>query len=46
MEFRKDPQLGVAGTIFREHGYSSSTDSFEGQAHVSGRMSALSPPLL
>ena len=36
-EFQKDPQLGVAGTIFREHGYSSSTDSFEGQTHVSGQ---------
>jgi glycosyltransferase involved in cell wall biosynthesis len=36
-EFRKDPCLGVAGTIFREQGYSSETDSFEGQNHVSGQ---------
>jgi glycosyltransferase involved in cell wall biosynthesis len=37
-EFRKDPTLGVAGTIFREDGgYSSDKDSFEGEAHVSGQ---------
>jgi glycosyltransferase involved in cell wall biosynthesis len=36
-EFRKDPRLGVAGTIFREEGYSSETDSFEGENHVSGQ---------
>jgi hypothetical protein len=36
-EFGKDDRLGVAGTIFREHGYSSETDSFEGQSHVSGQ---------
>jgi biofilm PGA synthesis N-glycosyltransferase PgaC len=36
-EFQKDPRLGVAGTIFREEGYSSETDSFEGQSHVSGQ---------
>jgi glycosyltransferase involved in cell wall biosynthesis len=37
-EFRKDPRLGVAGTIFKEQdGYSSETDSFEGQNHVSGQ---------
>jgi biofilm PGA synthesis N-glycosyltransferase PgaC len=36
-EFRKDPCLGVAGTIFKEHGYSSETDSFEGRNHVSGQ---------
>lgn len=36
-EFRNDPQLGVAGTIFREEGYSSETDSFEGQSHVAGQ---------
>lgn len=36
-EFSKDPRLGVAGTVFREHGYSSETDSFEGQTHVSGQ---------
>ncbi len=36
--FREDPELGVAGTIFREEGgYSSGTDSFEGQTHVSGQ---------
>jgi glycosyltransferase involved in cell wall biosynthesis len=36
-EFGKDPNLGVAGTIFRELGYSSETDSFEGSNHVSGQ---------
>lgn len=37
-EFRKDPKLGVAGTIFKEAGgYSSEKDSFEGQNHVSGQ---------
>jgi glycosyltransferase involved in cell wall biosynthesis len=36
-QFRKDPGLGVAGTIFREQGYSSETDSFEGHNHVSGQ---------
>jgi glycosyltransferase involved in cell wall biosynthesis len=36
-EFTKDPRLGVAGTIFKEEGYSSETDSFEGQSHVSGQ---------
>jgi glycosyltransferase involved in cell wall biosynthesis len=35
-KFQQDPKLGVAGTIFREHGYSSATDSFEGQNHVAG----------
>jgi poly-beta-1,6-N-acetyl-D-glucosamine synthase len=35
--FAEDPALGVAGTIFREEGYSSETDSFEGQRHVSGQ---------
>jgi glycosyltransferase involved in cell wall biosynthesis len=36
--FTEDPRLGVAGTIFREDGgYSSATDSFEGQTHVSGQ---------
>jgi glycosyltransferase involved in cell wall biosynthesis len=35
--FAEDPQLGVAGTIFREaDGYSSGSDSFEGQNHVAG----------
>jgi glycosyltransferase involved in cell wall biosynthesis len=36
-EFSKAPHLGVAGTIFKEHGYSSETDSFEGHNHVSGQ---------
>ena len=36
-KFRKDRHLGVAGTIFREPGYSSDTDSFEGQNYVSGQ---------
>jgi glycosyltransferase involved in cell wall biosynthesis len=36
-KFEMDPALGVAGTIFREEGYSSETDSFEGQKHVSGQ---------
>ncbi len=35
-KFEGDPSLGVAGTIFREEGYSSATDSFEGQSHVAG----------
>jgi glycosyltransferase involved in cell wall biosynthesis len=37
-KFADDPRLGVAGTIFSEEGgYSSGTDSFEGQNHVSGQ---------
>ena len=37
-KFRDDPELGVAGTIFIEHGgYSSAIDSFEGQNYVSGQ---------
>lgn len=36
-KFRDDPTLGVAGTIFKEPGYSSETDSFEGLNHVSGQ---------
>src|ERR1700739_4189336 len=36
-EFRKASSLGVAGTIFKEQGYNSETDSFEGQTHVSGQ---------
>jgi len=36
-KFNEDLSLGVAGTIFKEHGYSSGTDSFEGQNHVSGQ---------
>jgi glycosyltransferase involved in cell wall biosynthesis len=35
-KFQEDPHLGVAGTIFHEEGYSSGTDSFEGQNHVAG----------
>lgn len=35
-KFSQDPNLGVAGTIFCEEGYSSATDSFEGQNHVAG----------
>jgi glycosyltransferase involved in cell wall biosynthesis len=35
-KFASNPRLGVAGTIFREEGYSSGTDSFEGQNHVAG----------
>jgi glycosyltransferase involved in cell wall biosynthesis len=35
-KFKEDVSLGVAGTIFREEGYSSATDSFEGQNHVAG----------
>jgi poly-beta-1,6-N-acetyl-D-glucosamine synthase len=35
-KFDEDPSLGVAGTIFHEDGYSSATDSFEGQNHVAG----------
>lgn len=36
-KFRADPRLGVAGTVFREKGYNSETDSLEGQLHVSGQ---------
>lgn len=36
-KFRNDSHLGVAGTVFKEQGYSSDADSFEGQAHVSGQ---------
>jgi len=35
-QFAADSSLGVAGTIFQEEGYSSATDSFEGQNHVAG----------
>lgn len=35
-KFQEDATLGVAGTIFRQEGYSSGTDSFEGQNHVAG----------
>jgi poly-beta-1,6-N-acetyl-D-glucosamine synthase len=34
--FAEDPSLGVAGTIFKEDGYNSATDSFEGHSHVAG----------
>ncbi len=36
-KFSEDPGLGVAGTVFREEGYSSEKDSFEGHKHVSGQ---------
>lgn len=36
-KFREDQNLGVAGTVFREPGYNSMTDSFEGQNYVSGQ---------
>jgi len=36
-EFLKDPKLGVAGTVFREDGYNSEIDSFEGETYVSGQ---------
>ena len=36
-KFRDDPRLGVAGTVFREEGYTSESDSFEGQNHVAGQ---------
>jgi glycosyltransferase involved in cell wall biosynthesis len=36
-KFSEDPNLGVAGTVFREPGYYSGTDSFEGQNYVSGQ---------
>ena len=35
-KFAEDSTLGVAGTIFKEDGYSSERDSFEGQNHVAG----------
>jgi len=35
-KFAADPKLGVAGTIFKEEGYSSGSDSFEGHTHVAG----------
>jgi poly-beta-1,6-N-acetyl-D-glucosamine synthase len=35
-KFAEDPKLGVAGTVFREDGYSTEKDSFEGQNHVAG----------
>ena len=35
-KFQQDASLGVAGTVFREEGYSSENQSFEGQNHVAG----------
>jgi glycosyltransferase involved in cell wall biosynthesis len=35
-KFSEDPTLGVAGTVFREEGYSSEHQSFEGHNHVAG----------
>jgi len=35
-QFSDDFRLGVAGTTFREAGYSSEKDSFEGRNHVAG----------
>jgi poly-beta-1,6-N-acetyl-D-glucosamine synthase len=35
-KFREDNELGVAGTVFEEFGYSSARQSFEGQNHVAG----------
>jgi glycosyltransferase involved in cell wall biosynthesis len=34
--FAADAALGVAGTVFREEGFSSESDSFQGYRHVSG----------
>lgn len=34
--FSRDSELGVAGTVFQEEGYSSASDSFEGHTHVAG----------
>ena len=36
-KFNDDARLGVVGTVFREEGYNSETDSLEGQLHVSGQ---------
>lgn len=35
-KFAADATLGVSGTVFREEGYSSEKDSFEGRNHVAG----------
>ena len=35
-QFAARPELGVAGTVFREDGYDSGRDSFEGENHVAG----------
>jgi len=40
----EDSRLGVVGTIFKEEGYSSETDSFEGQHHVSGQCQVFRRP--
>lgn len=36
-KFAADASLGVGGTVFREEGYSSDRDSFEGRTHVAGQ---------
>lgn len=36
LKFQEDTKLGVAGTPFMENGYSTLTDSFEGEKHVAG----------
>jgi poly-beta-1,6-N-acetyl-D-glucosamine synthase len=36
-KFAADDTLGVAGTVFKEEGYSSDRDSFEGRTHVAGQ---------
>ena len=35
-KFKEDANLGVAGTVFKEDGYSSEQQSFEGHNHVAG----------
>jgi biofilm PGA synthesis N-glycosyltransferase PgaC len=35
-KFEEEAKLGVAGTIFKEEGYSSDSQSFEGHTHVAG----------
>jgi hypothetical protein len=35
-KFSEDPTLGAAGTVFREEGYSSESDSFGGYNHIAG----------
>lgn len=35
-KFRRNSALGVAGTVFREEGYNSAQQSFEGRNHVAG----------
>jgi glycosyltransferase involved in cell wall biosynthesis len=36
-KFKENARLGVAGTVFKEEGYNSETDSLEGQLHVAGQ---------